>query len=126
MLYQGPFSLFRAESVPTAKESEGIWTITWTHGSMIFAGWNTALSWLEHRVDDGRIFGSTVLYAGALRIPWVIEWYLAAARAAQRGHRPGVFEAYSKSAMLLLDEDEAYELEGVTREALMLPWRTNA
>lgn len=114
----GPFQLMRVESVPFDKRSlrEGIWRLTWPSGTMLHGSWSKAMDWLDDRVAKNTIARDAILLAGPFSVPWLLEFYLVAAQCAEENNKEGVFDAYAKSASLLLGQDSEY------REALLSPW----
>lgn len=116
---QGPFQLIRAENVPFDNKSlrEGIWRISWPAGTMLHSGWSKAMDWLDDRVAKNHITRDSILLAGPYAVPWLVEFYLVAAECAEADDKEGVFDAYAKSASLLLGEDkEKYQ------QVLLSPW----
>lgn len=114
----GPLQLARAESVPSDKRSlrDGIWRLHWPSGVMLFSGWTKAMDWLDDALAKNHVARDAILLAGPYSVPWLLEWYLVAAECAENNDKKGVFDAYAKSASLLLGTNSEY------RPVLLSPW----
>lgn len=112
----GPFQLVRVEGFEDRGLRESMWRLSWPSGTFLFSAWRKSLDWLDDRVAKSVIARDAVLLAGPYSVPWLLEWYLVAGQCAENDDKEGVFDAYAKSASLLLGQDSEY------REALLSPW----
>jgi len=104
----GPFTIGVVEGTKTSDPRGGTWKVGWKDGQVLVAGWKEAITWLDAAVRRGQISDEDVILAGSMGTPWILEFYLEAAEAAEIGFIESIWDAWAVSAKRLYGGESVY------------------